>query len=109
MFGDIKLDNFIIDDNKEMFLIDCTKYNGSVEQALNYDLMSAIYCLSNNCDASLVCSASQKFFSSTEITDALKFLYLTSARLDSIFEKVRIKEIILVNADQMIATLQTCT
>jgi hypothetical protein len=34
-----------------------------------------------------------------EISDALKFLYLTSARLDSIFENDRTKEIILAYAE----------
>lgn len=99
VFGGIKLDNFIIDDNQEMFLMDCVKYNESVEQTLNYDIMSVIYRLINKCDAPLVVSVSQKFFSRTEITNALKFLYLylTSARLDSIPEKVRTKEIKLAN------------
>ena len=87
MHRDIKLDNFIADRNKETFLINCMKYNGSVELALNYDLMGAIYCLRNKCDASLVLGVSQKFFSSTEVCDALKLLYFTCARLDSIFEK----------------------
>lgn len=45
-----------------MFLIYGMKYNGSVEQVLNYDLMSAIYCLSNKCDEALTLSVLQKFF-----------------------------------------------
>ena len=98
MYGDIKFDNFITDCNKKIFLVDCMNYNGSVEQALNYDLMSAIYCLSYKCYASLVLSLPQQFFSSAEICDALKFLYLTSARLDSIFEKERTNEFILENS-----------
>jgi hypothetical protein len=31
MYGDIKLDNFITDCNKEIFLIDCMNYDGLVK------------------------------------------------------------------------------
>ncbi len=97
--GDIKLDNFIVDCNDKIFLLDCMKCNSSLEQALNYDLMCAIYSLTRKYDASSVLNISQKFFSRVEVSDALKFLYLTSARLDSIFENDRTKEIILAQAE----------
>jgi tRNA A-37 threonylcarbamoyl transferase component Bud32 len=97
--GDIKLDNFIVDRNNKIFLLDCMKCNGSLEQALNYDLMCAIYCLTRKFDASCVVHISQKFFSRGEVKDALKFLHLASARLDSIFENGRTKEIILACAE----------
>lgn len=71
-----------------MFLIDCMKYNkGSLEQALNYDLINAIFCLSSKCDVCFALNASQKFFSSSEITAALKFLYLTSTRINSLSQE----------------------
>jgi serine/threonine protein kinase len=97
--GDIKLDNFIVGCNDKIFLLDCMKSNGSLEQALNYDLMSAIYSLTCKYDASSVLNISQKFFSRVEVSDALEFLYLTSARLDSIFKNDRAKEIMLAYAE----------
>jgi hypothetical protein len=60
--GDIKLDNFIVDCNDKVFLLDCMKRNGSLEQALDYGLMSAIYCLTYKYDASSIFKVSQQFF-----------------------------------------------
>lgn len=96
--GDIKLDNFIVDCNDIIFLLDSMKCNSSLQQALNYDLMCAIYSLACKYDASSVLNISQKIFSRLEVSDALKFLYLTSARLDSIFENDKTKEIMLAQA-----------
>ncbi len=93
--GDIKLDNFIIDCSDKIFLIDCMRCNSSLEKALNYDLMCAMYSLTCKYDASSVLEISQKFFSRVEISEALTFLSLTSARFDSILKKDRTKEIML--------------
>jgi hypothetical protein len=62
VLGDIKLDNFIVDCNDKVFLLDCMKRNGSLEQALDYGLMSAIYCLTYKYDASSIFKVSQQFF-----------------------------------------------
>lgn len=65
------------------------KHNGSAKQVVNYDLMSAIYCLSEKCGISLVLGVSPKFFSSTKICDVLKFLHFTCVVIDPIFDKER--------------------
>jgi hypothetical protein len=79
--GDIRRDNFIKTIEGKICLIDHLRLVGSVEKAMDYDLMSAVCHLSLSIDATSVLNAARGHFSAAELREAIPFLSFITGRL----------------------------
>jgi len=79
--GDIRRDNFLATQDRGMCLIDYLRLTGSLERALDYDLMSTISHLSLSVDPTVVLNVARTHFSTAELRRAVPFLDFITGRL----------------------------